>query len=83
VQQGAELSVFGSADPSSPAFGANTWVEAGKTNPLKACVKLFAKTLDTLADGTNSTSRNLGRAGNYSSALENIVPPGKNSRTKF
>jgi len=58
VQQGAELSYLILHDPEFRRIRREHLVEAGKLIRLKHDVKLFAKTLETLADGYkfNSTS---------------------------
>src|SRR5947208_11775318 len=51
VQQGAELSYLILHDPEFRRIRREHLIEAGKLIRLKHDVKLFARTLDTLADG--------------------------------
>jgi len=62
---------------SSAVFDAKHLVEAGKLIRLKHDVKLFARTLDTLADGYKFDFHVISAAPQeiIQSALEDIVPP--------
>src|SRR5215469_1173731 len=85
VQQGAELSYLILHDPEFRRIRSHHLVEAGKQIRLKHDVALFAKTLDTLADGYKFNFRVISAAPQeiIQSALEGIVPPQNIHGTKF
>ena len=85
VQQGAELSYLILHDPEFRRVRSHHLVEAGKHIRLKHDVALFAKTLDTLADGYKFNFRVISAAPQeiIQSALEGIVPPENIHGTKF
>jgi 2-hydroxy-3-keto-5-methylthiopentenyl-1-phosphate phosphatase len=85
VQQGAELSYLVLHDPQFRRVRREHLVEAGKLIRLKHDVKLFAKTLDTLADGYKFNFHVISAAPQeiIQSALEDIVPPENIHGTKF
>ena len=85
VQQGAELSYLILHDPEFRRVRSHHLVEAGKQIRLKHDVALFAKTLDTLADGYNFNFRVISAAPQeiIQSALEGIVPPENIHGTRF
>src|SRR5258705_6057333 len=77
VQQGAELSYLILHDPEFRRIRREHLIEAGKLIRLKHDVKLFAKTLDTLAEGYKFNFHVISAAPQeiIQSALEGIVPP--------
>src|ERR1700688_2008372 len=77
VQQGAELSYLILHDPEFRRIRREHLVEAGKLIRLKHDVKLFAKTLETLADGYKFNFHVISAAPQeiIQSALEGIVAP--------
>ena len=85
VQQGAELSYLILHDPEFRRVRSHHLVEAGKQIRLKHDVALFAKTLETLAEGYNFNFRVISAAPQeiIQSALEGIVPPENICGTKF
>src|SRR3989454_7451846 len=85
VQQGAELSYLILHDPEFRRVRREHLVEAGKLIRLKHDVKLFARTLDTLADGYKFDFHVISAAPQeiIQSALEDIVPPENIHGTKF
>jgi hydroxymethylpyrimidine pyrophosphatase-like HAD family hydrolase len=85
VQQGAELSYLILHDPEFRRVRSHHLLEAGKQIRLKHDVALFAKTLDTLADGYKFNFRVISAAPQeiIQSALEGIVPPENIHGTKF
>jgi 2-hydroxy-3-keto-5-methylthiopentenyl-1-phosphate phosphatase len=85
VQQGAELSYLILHDPEFRRVRRENLVEAGKLIRLKLDVKLFAKTLDSLADGYKFNFHVISAAPQeiIQSALEGIVAPGNIHGTKF
>src|SRR5437773_1221191 len=85
VQQGAELSYLILHDPEFRRVRREHLVEAGKLIRLKHDVKLFARTLDTLADGYKFDFHVISAAPReiIQSALEDIVPPENIHGTKF
>jgi 2-hydroxy-3-keto-5-methylthiopentenyl-1-phosphate phosphatase len=85
VQQGAELSYLILHDPEFRRVRSHHLVEAGKQIRLKHDVALFAKTLETLAEGYNFNFRVISAAPQeiIQSALEGIVPPENIYGTKF
>jgi len=85
VQQGAELSYLILHDPEFRRVRRQHLVEAGKQIRLKHDVALFAKTLETLADGYDFNFRVISAAPQeiIQSALEGIVPPENIHGTKF
>ena len=85
VQQGAELSYLILHDPEFRRIRREHLVEAGKLIRLKHDVKLFAKTLGTLADGYKFNFHVISAAPQeiIQSALEGIVPPENIHGTKF
>jgi 2-hydroxy-3-keto-5-methylthiopentenyl-1-phosphate phosphatase len=85
VQQGAELSYLILHDPEFRRVRREHLVEAGKLIRLKHDVKLFAKTLETLADGYKFNFHVISAAPQeiIQSALEAIVPPENIHGTKF
>ena len=85
VQQGAELSYLILHDPEFRRVRSHHLVEAGKQIRLKHDVALFAKTLETLADGYKFNFRVISAAPQeiVQSALEGIVPPENIHGTKF
>lgn len=85
VQQGAELSYLILHDPEFRRVRSHHLIEAGKQIRLKHDVALFAKTLETLADGYNFNFRVISAAPQeiIQSALEGIVPPENIHGTKF
>src|SRR6201984_1668087 len=85
VQQGAELSYLILHDPEFRRVRREHLVEAGKLIRLKHDVKLFAKTLDTLAEGYKFNFHVISAAPQeiIQSALEGIVPPENIHGTKF
>ena len=85
VQQGAELSYLILHDPEFRRVRRHHLVEAGKQIRLKHDVALFAKTLETLADGYDFNFRVISAAPEeiIQSALEGIVPPENIHGTKF
>ncbi len=85
VQQGAELSYLILHDPEFRRIRREHLVEAGKLIRLKHDVKLFAKTLDTLAEGYKFNFQVISAAPQeiIQSALEGIVEPENIHGTKF
>ena len=85
VQQGAELSYLILHDPEFRRVRSHHLLEAGTQIRLKHDVALFAKTLDTLADGYKFNFRVISAAPQeiIQSALEGIVPPENIHGTKF
>jgi len=85
VQQGAELSYLILHDPEFRRVRSHHLIEAGKQIRLKHDVALFAKTLETLADGYNFNFRVISAAPQeiIQSALEGIVPPENIHGTRF
>jgi 2-hydroxy-3-keto-5-methylthiopentenyl-1-phosphate phosphatase len=85
VQQGAELSYLILHDPEFRRIRREHLIEAGKLIRLKHDVKLFAKTLDTLADGYKFNFHVISAAPQeiIQSALEDIVAPENIHGTKF
>ena len=85
VQQGAELSYLILHDPEFRRIRREDLVKAGKLIRLKHDVKLFAKTLDTLAEGYKFNFHVISAAPQeiIQSALEGIVPPENIHGTKF
>src|ERR1700756_1171088 len=85
VQQGAELSYLILHDPEFRRVRSHHLIEAGKQIRLKHDVALFAKTLETLADGYKFNFRVISAAPQeiIQSALEGIVPPENIHGTKF
>jgi len=85
VQQGAELSYLILHDPEFRRIRREYLIEAGKLIRLKHDVKLFAKTLDTLADGYKFNFHVISAAPQeiIQSALEGIVAPENIHGTKF
>jgi len=85
VQQGAELSYLILHDPEFRRIRREHLIEAGKLIRLKHDVKLFAKTLDTLADGYKFNFQVISAAPQeiIQSALEGIVAPENIHGTKF
>src|ERR1043166_2773142 len=85
VQQGAELSYLILHDPQFRRVRSHHLIEAGKRIRLKHDVALFAKTLDTLADGYQFNFHVISAAPQeiIQSALEGIVPPENIHGTKF
>jgi 2-hydroxy-3-keto-5-methylthiopentenyl-1-phosphate phosphatase len=85
VQQGAELSYLILHDPEFRRIRREHLIEAGKLIRLKHDVKLFAKTLDTLADGYKFNFHVISAAPQeiIQSALEGIVAPENIHGTKF
>jgi phosphoserine phosphatase len=85
VQQGAELSYLILHDPEFRRVRREHLVEAGKLIRLKHDVKLFAKTLDTLAEGYKFNFHVISAAPQeiIQSALAGIVEPENIHGTKF
>jgi 2-hydroxy-3-keto-5-methylthiopentenyl-1-phosphate phosphatase len=85
VQQGAELSYLILHDPEFRRIRREHLLEAGKLIRLKHDVKLFTKTLDTLADGYKFNFHVISAAPQeiIQSALEGIVAPENIHGTKF
>src|ERR1051326_1429119 len=85
VQQGAELSYLILHDPEFRRIRREHLIEAGKLIRLKHDVALFAKTLDTLADGYKFNFHVISAAPQeiIQSALEGIVPLENIHGTKF
>ena len=85
VQQGAELSYLILHDPEFRRVRREHLIETGKLIRLKHDVKLFAKTLETLADGYKFDFHVISAAPQeiIQSALEGIVPPENIHGTKF
>lgn len=85
VQQGAELSYLILHDPEFRRVRSHHLVEAGKQIRLKHDVALFAKALETLADGYKFNFHVISAAPQeiVQSALEGIVPPENIHGTKF
>ena len=85
VQQGAELSYLILHDPEFRRIRREHLIEAGKLIRLKRDVKLFAKTLDTLADGYKFNFHVISAAPQeiIQSALEDIVAPENIHGTQF
>ena len=85
IQQGAELSYLILHDPEFRRVRSHHLLEAGKQIRLKHDVALFAKTLETLADGYRFNFRVISAAPQeiIQSALEGIVPPENIHGTKF
>ena len=85
VQQGAELSYLILHDPEFRRVRNHHLLEAGRQIRLKHDVALFAKTLETLADGYDFNFRVISAAPQeiIQSALEGIVPPENIHGTKF
>src|SRR6266700_5156461 len=85
VQQGAELSYLILHDPEFRRIRREHLLEAGKLIRLKHDVKLFAKTLETLADGYKFNFHVISAAPPeiIQSALEGIVAPENIHGTKF
>jgi phosphoserine phosphatase len=85
VQQGAELSYLILHDPEFRRVRREHLVEAGKLIRLKHDVKLFAKTLETLAEGYKFNFHVISAAPQeiIQSALEGIVPVENIHGTKF
>ena len=85
VQQGAELSYLILHDPEFRRIRREHLVEAGKLIRLKHDVKLFAKTLETLADGYKFNFHVISAAPQeiIQSALEGVVAPENIHGTKF
>ena len=85
VQQGAELSYLILHDPEFRRIRREHLIEAGKLIRLKHDVKLFAKTLETLADGYKFNFHVISAAPQeiIQSALEGIVAPENIHGTKF
>ena len=85
VQQGAELSYLILHDPEFRRVRREHLIETGKLIRLKHDVKLFAKTLETLADGYKFNFHVISAAPQeiIQSALEGIVPPENIHGTKF
>ena len=85
VQQGAELSYLILHDPEFRRVRSHHLVEAGKQIRLKHDVALFAKTLETLADGYSFNFHVISAAPQeiIQSALEGIVAPQNIHGTKF
>jgi 2-hydroxy-3-keto-5-methylthiopentenyl-1-phosphate phosphatase len=85
VQQGAELSYLILHDPEFRRVRRHHLVDAGKQIRLKHDVALFAKTLETLADGYHFNFRVISAAPQeiIQSALEGIVPSEHIHGTKF
>ena len=85
VQQGAELSYLVLHDPEFRRVRSHHLVEAGKEIRLKHDVALFAKTLETLAEGFQFDFHVISAAPQeiIQSALEGIVRPENIHGTKF
>jgi 2-hydroxy-3-keto-5-methylthiopentenyl-1-phosphate phosphatase len=85
VQQGAELSYLILHDPEFRRVRREHLLEAGKLIRLKHDVKLFAKTLDTLAEGYKFNFHVISAAPQeiIQSALEGIVEPENIHGTRF
>ena len=85
VQQGAELSYLILHDPEFRRVRSHHLVEAGKQIRLKHDVALFAKTLETLADGYQFNFHVISAAPQeiIQSALAGIVPPENIHGTRF
>jgi 2-hydroxy-3-keto-5-methylthiopentenyl-1-phosphate phosphatase len=85
VQQGAELSYLILHDPQFRRVRSHHLIEAGKRIRLKHDVALFARTLETLADGYQFNFRIISAAPQeiIQSALEGIVPPEHIHGTRF
>ncbi len=85
VQQGAELSYLILHDPEFRRVRPEQLVETGKRIRLKHDVKLFSKTLETLADGYKFNFHVISAAPQeiIQSALEGIVPPENIHGTRF
>jgi 2-hydroxy-3-keto-5-methylthiopentenyl-1-phosphate phosphatase len=85
VQQGAELSYLILHDPEFRRVRREHLIEAGKLIRLKRDVKLFAKTLDTLAEGYKFNFHVISAAPQeiIQSALEGIVEPENIHGTRF
>jgi phosphoserine phosphatase len=85
VQQGAELSYLILHDPEFRRVRREHLIETGKLIRLKHDVKLFAKTLETLADGYKFNFHVISAAPQeiIQSALEGIVPVENIHGTKF
>jgi phosphoserine phosphatase len=85
VQQGAELAYLILHDPEFRRVRNHHLVEAGKQIRLKHDVALFAKTLETLAEGYRFNFHVISAAPQeiIQSALEGIVPPENIHGTKF
>src|SRR3981189_465712 len=85
VQQGAELSYLILHDPEFRRIRREHLIEAGKLIRLKHDVKLFTKTLDTLAEGYKFNFHVISAAPQeiIQSALEGIVAPENIHGTKF
>src|SRR5215467_6076660 len=85
VQQGGELSYLILHDPEFRRVRSHHLVEAGKRIRLKHDVKLFSKTLETIADGYKFNFHVISAAPQeiIQSALEGIVPPENIHGTKF
>jgi len=85
VQQGAELSYLILHDPEFRRVRRDDLVETGKRIRLKRDVKLFAQTLEAIADGYKFNFHVISAAPEeiIQSALEGIVPPENIHGTKF
>src|SRR6266700_4230173 len=85
VQQGAELSYLILHDPEFRRIRREHLIEAGKLIRLKHDVKLFTKTLETLAEGYKFNFHVISAAPQeiIQSALEGIVAPENIHGTKF
>ena len=85
VQQGAELSYLILHDPEFRRVRSHHLTEAGKQIRLKHDVALFAKTLETLAEGYQCNFRVVSAAPQeiIQSALDGIVPPEHIHGTRF
>ncbi len=85
VQQGAELSYLILHDPEFRRVRSHHLIEAGKQIRLKHDVALFAKKLETLAEGYQFNFHVISAAPQeiIQSALEGIVPPENIHGTKF
>jgi phosphoserine phosphatase len=85
VQQGAELSYLILHDPEFRRVRNHHLVQTGKQIRLKHDVALFAKTLETLAEGYQFNFHVISAAPQeiIQSALEGIVPPENIHGTKF
>jgi phosphoserine phosphatase len=85
VQQGAELSYLILHDPEFRRVRREHLVETGKRIRLKHDVALFARTLDSLADGYKIHFNVVSAAPQeiIQSALEGIVPPERIHGTRF
>src|SRR6202795_2633109 len=85
VQQGAELSYLILHDPEFRRVRREHLIETGQRIRLKHDVALFARTLDTLADGYKIHFNVVSAAPQeiIQSALEGIVPPERIHGTRF